>query len=176
MVVEASFKFCFTTTIIIFGNAICCYGGFINDGAFAALSLHQAAGFSPEVARWYSVGRLGSLGKEPFIVSGNYSCHVGHAAIAQFDVVFIAYLVQAVMGREVLLKQVKEDLSNVSLYMLAERWVKPHYVPLSGFPFMGAGWDVYCNPPEYPLLCIAFSYYIIYTIYFLFCSDHLTIQ
>ena len=74
-------------------------------------------------------------------MSGNYSCHVGYAAIAQFDVVFIAYLVQVMMGREVFLEQVQDDLSNVSLYMLAEGWVKPHYVPLSGFPFMGARWD-----------------------------------
>ena len=115
MVVEASFKFGFATTIIIFGDAICCKGGFINYGAFAALSLHRAAGFSLAVARWYSAGILGFLGKECFIVSGNYSCHVGHAAIAQFDVVFITYFVQAVMGREVFLEQVKEDFSDVSL-------------------------------------------------------------
>ena len=79
-------------------------------------------------------------------MTGNYSCHVGHATIAQFDVVFIAYLVQAVMRREVLLEQVKEDLSDVCLYMLAEGWVKPHYVPLSGFPFMGVGWDDVLQP------------------------------
>ena len=34
----------------------------------------------------------------------------------------------------------KEDLADVSLYMLAEGWVKPHYVPHSGFLLMGAGW------------------------------------
>ena len=158
MVVEANFKFDFITTIIIFCNAICCYGSFINDGAFAALSLHWAAGFSPAVARWYSAGRLGSFGKKRFVVSGNYGCHVGHATIARFDIIFIAYFVQAVMGREVLLEQVKEDLSDVSLYMLAEGWVKPHYVPFSGFPFMGAGWVMYCNPPRCPLLCIASSH------------------
>ena len=110
------------------------------------MSLHRAAGFSPAVARWYSAGRLGSLGKKRFVVSGNYSCYVGHATIAQFDVVFIAYFVQAVMGREVLLEQVKEDLSDVSFYVLAEGWVKPHYIPLSGFPIMGAGWDDVLQP------------------------------
>ena len=31
---------------------------------------------------------------------GNYSCHFGHAAIVQFDLVFIAYLVQAVKDFE----------------------------------------------------------------------------
>ena len=49
---------------------------------------------------------------------GYNSCHIGHATIAQFDIVFIAYHVQAVMRREVLLEQVKEDLFDVSLYML----------------------------------------------------------
>ena len=44
------------------------------------------------------------------------------------------------MVRKVFLEPVKKDLSDVILYMLAEGWVKPHYVPLSGFPFMGAGW------------------------------------
>ena len=110
-------------------------------GAFTALSLHWAAGFSPAVTKWYSVGRLGSLGKECFVVPKYYRamlCHVGHATIAHFDVIFIAYLVQA--RREVFFEQVKEDLADVSLYMLAEGWVKPHYVLLSGFPFMRAGW------------------------------------
>ena len=108
--------------------------------------LHWAADFSPAVARWYNAGRLGSLGKKRFVVSGNYSCHIGHATIVQFDVVFIAYFMLAVMGREVLLEQVKKDLSNVSLYLLAEGWVKPHYIPLSVFPFMGAGWGVVLQP------------------------------
>ena len=99
--------------------------------AFVTLSLHRAAS---------------SLGKKRFVVSGNYSCHVGHATIAQFDIVFIAYFVQSVMGREVLLEQVKEDLFDVSLYMLAEGWIKPHYIPLSGFPFMGAGWGDVLQP------------------------------
>ena len=71
---------------------------------------------------------------------GYYSCHVGHATIAHFDVIFIAYLVQAVMERKVFLEQVKKNLADVSLYVLAEGWVKPHYVSLSGFPLMGVGW------------------------------------
>ena len=66
--------------------------------------------------------------------------HVGYATIVHFDVIFIAYFVQAVMGRKVFCEQVKENLANASLYMLAEGWVKPHYVSLSGFPLIGAGW------------------------------------
>ena len=49
-----------------------------------------------------------------------YSCHVGHATIARFDVIFIAYLVQAVVRRKVFGEQVKENLADVSLYMLVE--------------------------------------------------------
>ena len=36
----------------------------------------------------------------------------------------------------------KKELADVRLYMLAEGWVKLHYVPLSGFPFMRVGWAV----------------------------------
>ena len=46
------------------------------------------------------------------------------------------------MGRKVFHKQVKENFSNVSLYLLAERWVKSHYVSHFRFPLMGVGWAV----------------------------------
>ena len=78
-------------------------------------------------------------GKKHPAVSGNHSRHIGHATAAQFDVAPIAYTVQAAMGREALLEQVKEDLSDVSPHMLAEGWVKPHHISPSRFPLMGAG-------------------------------------
>ena len=40
----------------------------------------------------YSVSRLGSLGKERFVVSEYHSRHVGHATIDHFDAIFIAYI------------------------------------------------------------------------------------
>ena len=43
------------------------------------------------------------------------------------------------MGKKVFGEQVKKNLAGVSLCMLAERWIEPPYVPLSGFPLMGAG-------------------------------------
>ena len=41
-------------------------------------------------------------------MSGYLACDVGQAAIAQLHVVFIADLVQSMMGREVLFKKAKE--------------------------------------------------------------------
>ena len=69
---------------------------------------------------------------------GYYSCYVGHATITHFEVIFIADFVQAMM-RKVFGKQVRENLTDVSLNMLAKGWVKPHYVMLSGFSLMGVG-------------------------------------
>ena len=44
------------------------------------------------------------------------------------------------MRRKLFREQVKVNLANVRLHMLAEEWVKPYYVSLSKFPLMGAGW------------------------------------
>ena len=61
------------------------------------------------------------MSKKRFVVSAYYtrSCHVGYATIAHFDVIFIADLMQAVMKRKVFGKQVKKNLTDASLYMLA---------------------------------------------------------
>ena len=43
------------------------------------------------------------------------------------------------MGRKAFGKQVKKNLASVNFYMIAEGWVKQHYVTFSGFSLMRAG-------------------------------------
>ena len=37
-----------------------------------------------------------------FVVIGYYGCHIGHAAVAQFYIVLVSYLVQTIIGRKML--------------------------------------------------------------------------
>ena len=84
------------------------------------LALKLQGGTGLVLALQLQGGRLGSLSTERFVVPGYYSCHVRHVTISHLDVIFIAHLVQAVMRWEVFREQVKKNLADVSLYMVAE--------------------------------------------------------
>ena len=64
---------------------------FVYNGAFAAFSLQRAVGRIPTVPQWCSIAKIGSVLKRNFVVLEYDSSHVGHAAVAHFDVIFIAY-------------------------------------------------------------------------------------
>ena len=65
-------------------------------------------------------------------MSGYLACDVRQAAVAQLHVVFIADLVQSMVGREVLFKQAKELFADVGLWAFAIRRVEPDDVSFSG--------------------------------------------
>ena len=70
---------------------------------------------------------------------GYYGCHIGHAAVAQFYFVLVAYFVQTVIGRKVLSEQAQKFFADVGFHILAKRWVKPHDVSFSDFPRFTVG-------------------------------------
>ena len=64
---------------------------FVYNGAFAAFSFQRAVGLITTVTWWYGTAENGSVLKCNFVVLGYDSSFVGHAAVAHFDVIFIAY-------------------------------------------------------------------------------------
>ena len=64
---------------------------FIYNGAFLEFSFQRAVGLIPTVTRWCGTEEIGSVLKRNFVVLGYDSSHVGHAAVAYFNVNFIAY-------------------------------------------------------------------------------------
>ena len=94
MVVETGFKFRFTTTIVMFGDTVRFQCSFVHNGAFAAFSFQRAVGLIPIVTRWCGTAVIGSVLKRNVVVLGYDSSHVGHAAAAHFDVIFIAYFME----------------------------------------------------------------------------------
>ena len=64
---------------------------FVYNGAFTAFSFQKAVGFIPAVTQWCGTAGVGSVLKCNFVVLGYDSSHVGHAAVAHFDIIFIAY-------------------------------------------------------------------------------------
>ena len=64
---------------------------------------------------------------------GDFSLHVVHASVTQFDGVGIANFVKSVGLWEGLLNYGQELFSNVCFYIFAERWVEPSDFPISIF-------------------------------------------
>ena len=64
---------------------------FVYNGAFATFSFQRTVDFISTVTRWCGTAGVGSVSKRNFVVLGYDSSHVGHAAVAHFDVIFIAY-------------------------------------------------------------------------------------
>ena len=91
VVVETGFKFRFTATIVMSGYTVSLQCNFVYNGAFAAFSFLRAVGFFSAVTRWCGTVGVGSVLKRNFVVLGYDSSHVGHAAVAHFDVIFITY-------------------------------------------------------------------------------------
>ena len=89
------------------------------------------------------------------VVPGYYSCHVGHTAVAQFDVVTVAHFVQTVMGWEVPGEQIEEFLSDIIGNVLAIGWVEPNDVAFSELLFGARIVDV-IYPPGIPALLQGF--------------------
>ena len=73
------------------GNTVRLQCSFVYNGAFAVFSFQRAVGFNPAVTRWCGTAGVGSVLKRKFVVLGYDSSHVGHAAVAHLDVIFIAY-------------------------------------------------------------------------------------
>ena len=101
MVVEMSFEFRFTATIVMSGCTVRLQCSFVYNGAFAAFSFQRTVGFISTITWWCGTVGVGSVLKHNFVVLGYDSSHVGHAAVAHFDDIFIAYSMYVmVMGNE----------------------------------------------------------------------------
>ena len=92
VVVETGLEFRFTATIAMSGYFVRLQCSFVYNGAFATFSFQRAVGLIPTVTRWCGTAENGSVLKRNFVVLGYDSSHVGHAAAAHFDVIFIAYV------------------------------------------------------------------------------------
>ena len=57
-----------------------------------------------------------------------YPTHVVHAAVADFDVVPVEYLLEGMVFWEVLVDQVEKLFAYVGGHMFAEWWVVPNYI------------------------------------------------
>ena len=64
------------------------------NGAFTAFSFQRAVGFIFTITRWCSMAGVSSVLKHNFVVLRYDSSHIGHAAVAHFDVIIIAYFMQ----------------------------------------------------------------------------------
>ena len=58
-------------------------------------------------------------------------CHVLVTAVAHLHIVFVKNLVEFILFREVLLYEIEELLSDVSLDAFIKRWVIPDYLSFS---------------------------------------------
>ena len=66
------------------------------------------------------------VGVEDFVVVLSYNvCHVLVSAVAHLHIVFVKNLVEFILFREVLLYQIEELLSDVSLDAFIKRWFIP---------------------------------------------------
>ena len=73
---------------------------FLYNGAFATFSFQRTVGLIPRVTRWCGMAGIGSVLKRNFVVLGYDSSHVGHAAVAHFDVYCIFYVADGDVGNE----------------------------------------------------------------------------
>ena len=72
------------------------------------------------------------VGVEDFVVVLSYNvCHVLVTAVAHLHIVFVKNLVEFILFREVLLYEIEELLSDVSLDAFIKRWVIPDYLSFS---------------------------------------------
>ena len=89
VVVETSFEFRFTATIVMSGYTVGLQCSFEYNRASAAFSFQKAVGFIPTVTRWCGIAVVGSVLKRNFVVLGYDSSHVGHAAVAQLTLMLL---------------------------------------------------------------------------------------
>ena len=97
MVVETDFEFRFTAIIVMSGNTVRLQCSYVYNGGFVAFSFLRAVGFIPTVTRWCITAGVGFVLKRNFVVLGYDNSRVGHAAVAHFDVIFIAYFMSPMM-------------------------------------------------------------------------------
>jgi len=68
----------------------------------------------------------------PFVVAGYLRSHVGHATVANFDVVAIEDFMEFMMLREIFFNNFKKVFSNISLDLFVKRGVVPQDISFSG--------------------------------------------
>ena len=69
------------------------------------------------------------------ILSFNDTCHIGHAAVGQFNIISVEKLFEIVVRAEVFIYKLQESSSNVSRDRFIVWWVEPYYVPFSLMTF-----------------------------------------
>ncbi len=67
------------------------------------------------------------------------ACHVRHAAVAEFDVKFVANFVEAVVCGEVLIDEIEELFANICFDFNVVWGIEPGDVSLSCFCFLRFG-------------------------------------
>ena len=102
---------------------------FVNNAAFAALAVQRAVSLGPAITpcliAWiYLLG----LSLDLDIMAIQYCFHIRHAAVAQFDWIFIEQLMVLVVFWEMFGEQAEEIFANIWLNVEAERWIKPDFV------------------------------------------------
>ena len=68
--------------------------------------------------------------QELVVVPGDFSLHVVHASVTEFDGVCVANFVKSVGPWEGLLNDCQELFTNVCFYIFTEGWVEPSHFPI----------------------------------------------
>ena len=84
MIVITGLEFRFGAPNVMFGGAITCDRGFVNDSLFAAFSIERAVRGVAAVARRDGGLWLLLVTEKGFVVTGYNCSHIGHATVADF--------------------------------------------------------------------------------------------
>ena len=76
--------------------------------------------------------------QELVVMPGDFSLHVVHASVTQFDGVGIANFVKSVGLWEGLLNDCQELFTNVCFHIFTEGWVEPSHFPISNLCSWGS--------------------------------------
>ena len=102
----------------------------VDDVSGEAFPVERARGLVTTAAR-LSVDNLPVLIEGAFVVPLDYSGHIWHAAIADFQIIAVEDLSQFRVRREVLVYEVQESATDVRSDILTKRRVEPYDVALS---------------------------------------------
>ena len=101
----------------------------VYDTFVVAISIHMACGRFAAVANLLvNFGGFG-FGYFGVVVVIYYSSDVAHAAVAQFNCVFIKNFLEAVRFGQMLVDEGEETFSYIGCYVLGVRGVEPRDVP-----------------------------------------------
>jgi hypothetical protein len=125
VVVVSCFQSCLTYADKFLGVVAGGDSGFVNDRFGQTISIEWA------FIRFSAVALFGGCRcffDNRFVVCVYYPTHVVHAAVADFDVVPVEYLLEDMVFWEVFVDQMEKLFAYVGCHMFAEWWVVPNYI------------------------------------------------